>query len=83
VPWTIPTLLSIGTDDEAVSVSDATRWALQIRQARAPETPVLLQIEEGAGHLGATNASDRSRFEAQRLATVLSFANLHRSRDEG
>jgi oligopeptidase B len=65
-------LITVGLNDTRVAYWEGTKWAAKLRALKTDNNPLLLKINTGAGHLGASGRYDFLKDIAFEYAFILS-----------
>ncbi|GIW71782.1 MAG: oligopeptidase B [Planctomycetota bacterium] len=71
-----PLLVTAGLHDPRVGYWEAAKWVARLRATRQGEQPLLLRVDMGTGHLGASGRFDALREQAFEYAFVLVVLGL-------
>lgn len=72
--------VTAGLNDPRVSYWEPLKWVARIRD-RSPQTPVIMKIDMGAGHMGPSGRYDAWYEEAVFCAFLLNLAGITLSKD--
>jgi len=70
-------LVKVGFNDPRVNYWEGTKWVAKIREMKTDNNTVLLKVNMGAGHAGASGRYDRLREIAFDYAYILSQSGLN------
>ena len=64
-------LVTSGLNDSRVAYFEPTKWVARLRAMRTDSEPLLLKMNMGAGHGGASGRYERLREQAFRYAFII------------